>query len=176
MDNILKELIDKNDSINNIRVDIGYKTNYNYSLNINHPINLFNKYEQKIAKFCKKMNTKSYTTYHNDNLTLYIENDINYVYEINISDSYFYNNISLIKYTNTIVDNIIFPNLDKYQNIINHNDNIYKFIIKNINIPIYIHFDRMNQDNTIYFDCELNIQQLSYGFDAIEYLCKQFNS
>jgi hypothetical protein len=80
------------------------------------------------------------------------------------------------KYSNTILDNIVFPNLEKYQNIINHNDNIYKFIIKSLHIPIYIHFDKTEKYNSIYLETELNIQQLSYGFDAITYLCKQFSS
>jgi hypothetical protein len=176
MNNIVKELNELNDSIYNLRIDIANKSEYKNAILINHPINIFNKYEQRILKFCKYYNNKKYTTYHNNNLTLYIDNNTNYVYETNIDYVNFISNNSLIKYTNNILDNLVFPNLEKYQNIINHNDNIYKFIIKYINIPIYIHFDSTDTSNIIYLESELNIQQLSYGIDAINYICKQFNS
>jgi hypothetical protein len=174
MELILNKYREMNDSIYNIRLDIGITNKCNIGIEINHNQNIFNKFEQKIGKFCKKLKNKIYTTYQHDNLILYIENDINYVYETKIESMNIIKNMTIIKYRDTILDNIVFPNLERYQNIINHNDNIYKFIIKNINIPIYIHFDKTDKGYNIYMETELNIQQLSYGFDTIEYLTKQF--
>ena len=114
MDKVLKEYVELNDSIYNIRLDIGYTSQNNISLNINHNINTFTKLEQKISKFCKKYNNKIYTTYHHNNLILYIENDINYVYENTIDKLNMIPNIIITKYSHTILDNIVFPNLENF--------------------------------------------------------------
>jgi hypothetical protein len=177
MNLIIKDLQDLNESLYNIRINIGSKTNYEQSINKHIVNDVFEKYENCFKKFCQFQLNKKYMSYHHNNLVLNIINDVNYTIETNILKNYFldvnqkYININLIK--NNIQDNIVFPNLEHYQNIIKHNDNIYKFVIKNINVPIYIHFDKNNYNN-IYLETELNIQQLNYGFDSIQYLLKFF--
>lgn len=178
MNDIVKDLQAVNESLYNIRINIGSKTNYENSINKHIPDDLFEKYENSIKKLCQFYGNKKYVSYHHNNLVLNIYNDVNYVVEINIMNNYFldFNQrfINLYTYKTNVQDNIVFPNLEKYQNIIKHNDNIYKFVIKNINIPIYIHFDKNNYNN-IYLDCELTIQQLQFGFDTFKFIFKYFS-
>jgi hypothetical protein len=176
MDNIIKDLHNLNETIYNFHINIGFKINEK-NINKHIPEQLFERYENCFKKFCQFYINKKYISYHHNNLILNINNDINYVTEINIIKNYFvdinqkYVNLYVTK--NQILDNIVFPNLEQYHNIIKHNDNIYKFVIKNINIPIYIHFDKHNYNN-IFLETKLNIQQLNYGFDSIQYLLKFF--
>ena len=178
MNDIIKDLQELNESLYNIKINIGSKTNYENSINKHIPNDLFEKYENSIKKLCQFYSNKKYVSYHHTNLVLNIANDINYVLETNIMKNYFLDvnqhYINMYIYKTTVQDNIVFPNLEKYQNIIKHNDNIYRFIIKNINIPVYIHFDK-NNCNNIYIETELTIQQLQYGFDTFKFLFKYFN-
>ena len=179
----IKELENLNMDIYNINVNIGNKVKNFIDIpiiNKNIEQSLFEKYENYIKKICPLLKNSKYISYHNDNLTLILENNINFVIEKNIKYIKHFNNnnifASLNVYNYNLLDNINFPNKDTYQNIIKHNDNIYKFIIKYIKIPLYIHFDKTDKYNNIYIETELNYQQLNNGINGINYILNCFNS
>jgi len=115
MEEILKDLQEKEESIYNIRIDIMNSKNDIFNMNNSN----FSKNEFKIAKFCKLNKQKQFTTYHHNNLTLYIENDINYVYETEIKQYYKINNKEI--YNQMIYEEII---KNKIKNQFTYNKNI----------------------------------------------------
>lgn len=170
---IVYEIKEIDESINNIYIEIG--NSVDNLLNINIFKGKWERCKNIINNMCKIHNKKTYITYHHDDMTMYVENDTNYVMKTDIK--YYHNdkNFNIYLHDETIQDNIMFPNLDKYQNIITHDEIIYKFIIKNFNIPVYIYFDHIIEQNKcesyiIYLKTTLNFQQLDIGFDKINYL------